>query len=78
MNRTQSTLRKTLALLLTLVMLLGVMPFAELGTVMIRAQAADAGEPAAGEPAASVAAAGSAAIAATPRRAAAAEPTWVK
>ena len=78
MNRTQSTLRKTLALLLTLVMLLGVMPFAELGTVMIRAQAADAGEPAAGEPAASVAAAGSAAIAATPRRAAAAEPTWVE
>ena len=73
MNRTQSTLRKTLALLLTLVMLLGVMPFAELGTVMIRAQAADAGEPAA-----SVAAAGSAAIAATPRRAAAAEPTWVE
>lgn len=55
MNRTQSTLRKTLALLLTLVMLLGVMPFAELGTVMIRAQAADAGEPDA-----SVAAAGSA------------------
>ncbi|MBD8986182.1 MAG: hypothetical protein EGR02_02515, partial [Clostridiales bacterium] len=49
MNRTQSTLRKTLALLLTLVMLLGVMPFAELGTVMIRAQAADAGEPAAGK-----------------------------
>ena len=78
MNRTQSTLRKTLALLLTLVMLLGVMPFAELGTVMIRAQAADAGEPAAGKPAASVAAAGSAAIAATPRRAAAAEPTWVE
>lgn len=73
MNRTQSTLRKTLALLLTLVMLLGVMPFAELGTVMIRAQAADAGEPDA-----SVAAAGSAAIAATPRRAAAAEPTWVE
>ncbi len=73
MNRTQSTLRKTLALLLTLVMLLGVMPFAELGTVMIRAQAADAGEPAA-----SVAAAGSAAIAAAPRRAAAAEPTWVE
>ena len=78
MNRTQSTLRKTLALLLTLVMLLGVMPFAELGTVMIRAQAADAGEPAAGKPAAGVAAAGSAAIAATPRRAAAAEPTWVE
>lgn len=73
MNRMQSTLQKTLALLLTLVMLLGVMPFAELGTVMIRAQAADAGEPAA-----SVAAAGSAAIAATPRRAAAAEPTWVE
>lgn len=73
MNRTQSTLRKTLALLLTLVMLLGVMPFAELGTVMIRAQAADAGKPAA-----SVAAAASAAIAATPRRAAAAEPTWVE
>lgn len=83
MNRTQSTLRKTLALLLTLVMLLGVMPFAELGTVMIRAQAADAGETVikaadAGEPAASVAAAASAAIAATPRRAAAAEPTWVE
>lgn len=83
MNRTQSMLRKTLALLLTLVMLLGVMPFAELGTVMIRAQAADAGETVikaadAGEPAARVAAAASAAIAATPRRAAAAEPTWVE
>ena len=50
MNRTQSMLRKTLALLLTLVMLLGVMPFAELGTVMIRAQAADASLPRASLP----------------------------
>lgn len=61
--------RKVICLLLTLVMLLGVLPLAGLGT--FGAKAANAEETA-------IMAADSDAAAPTPRRAAAAEPTWVE
>ena len=66
---------KAICLLLTLVMLLGVMPLAGIGT--FRAKAADAGSTAAGEPVVKAAAADDADTAPAPRRAAA-EPTWVE
>ena len=66
---------KAICLLLTLVMLLGVMPLAGIGT--FRAKAADAGSTAAGETVVKAAAADDADTAPAPRRAAA-EPTWVE
>ena len=68
--------RKAICLLLTLVMLLGVMPLAGIGT--FQAKAADAGSTAAGETVVKAAAADDADTAPTPLRAAAAEPTWVE
>ena len=72
--------RKVICLLLTLVMLLGVLPLAGLGT--LRAKAANADVPAvtagAGEPVTIATGTDAAAPALTPRRAAAAEPTWVE
>lgn len=68
--------RKAICLLLTLVMLLGVMPLAGIGT--LSAKAADAGSTAAGETVVKAAAADDADTAPAMLRAAAAEPTWVE
>lgn len=67
---------KTICLLLTLVMLLGVMPLAGIGT--FRAKAAEAGETVIKAADIGDIAASPAATAPTPLRAAAAEPTWVE
>lgn len=67
---------KTICLLLTLVLLLGVMPLAGIGT--FRAKAAEAGETVIKAADIGDIAASPAATAPTPLRAAAAEPTWVE
>ena len=67
---------KTICLLLTLVMLLGVMPLAGIGT--FRAKAAEAGETVIKAADIGDVDASPAATAPTPLRAAAAEPTWVE
>ena len=70
---------KTICLLLTLVMLLGVMPLAGIGTFQAKAaEAAEAGETVIKAADIGDIAVSPAATAPTPLRAAAAEPTWVE
>ena len=75
-NNMKKIANKTICLLLTLVMLLGVMPLAGIGT--FRAKAAEAGETVIKAADIGDIAASPAATAPTPLRAAAAEPTWVE
>ena len=75
-NNMKKIANKTICLLLTLVLLLGVMPLAGIGT--FRAKAAEAGETVIKAADIGDIAASPAATAPTPLRAAAAEPTWVE
>ena len=70
--------RKVICLLLTLVMLLGVLPLAGLGTFSAKAAVANAGETVIKAADIGDIAVSPTATAPAPRRAAAAEPTWVE
>lgn len=77
-NNMKKIANKTICLLLTLVMLLGVMPLAGIGTFQAKAAEAEAGETVIKAADIGDIAASPAATAPTPLRAAAAEPTWVE